>query len=205
MKIVIATHNRHKIVEIGASFAPHGIVIAPLPRMTFPPENGKTFAENATIKAIAVARETGLVSIGDDSGLCVDALGGQPGINSARYAGSPTNDAANNKKLLDDLSGTKRDDRSAHFVCALAVASPDGGIETVEGRVDGIILASIRGRGGFGYDPLFFLPAVGKTMAELSAMEKDAVSHRGRAVRLVIPIIQRLAKKLATASSAHLK
>ncbi|MBI3071079.1 MAG: RdgB/HAM1 family non-canonical purine NTP pyrophosphatase [Deltaproteobacteria bacterium] len=201
MKVVIATNNRHKIVEIGASFAPHGIVIAPLPRMTFPPETGLTFAENASIKAVAASQSTGYVSIGDDSGLCVDALGGQPGINSARYAGSPTDDNANNIKLLQEMHGTTRDDRSAQFVCALAVAQPDGALEVVEGRVNGIILMSSRGVAGFGYDPLFFLPSVGKTMAELSPIEKDAISHRGRAVRLVIPILLRLAKAKRTGST----
>lgn len=197
MRIVIATNNRHKITEIGASFAPHGFVIAPLNRTPLPPETGKTFAENAIIKAVAVAQSTGTVSIGDDSGLCVNALNGRPGIHSARFAGSPTNDEANNKKLLEELGGAKRDDRSAHFICALAVAVPNGPVETVEGRVDGIILSSLKGRAGFGYDPLFFLPSVGKTMAELSAIEKDAISHRGRAVRLLIPILQRLARELA--------
>ena len=194
MKVAIATNNRHKIVEIGAAFAPHGILIVPLPPMALPAETGKTFAENATIKAVAVAKETGHVSVGDDSGLCVDALGGLPGIQSARYAGSPTSDEANNAKLLEALRGTARDDRSACFVCALAVATPDGEIEVVEGRVDGIILTSVRGYAGFGYDPLFFFPGVGKTMAELSPIEKHAISHRGRAVRLVIPILQRLVK-----------
>ncbi len=144
-------------------------------------ENGTTFAENALIKARAAAA-SGHIGLADDSGLAVDALGGAPGVYSARYAGDHGNDAANNALLLQNLAAAE--DRAAAFVCALACVFPDGSAPiTAEGRVEGEILHAPRGEGGFGYDPLFYHAPTGKTMAEMTAEEKNAISHRGDAVR----------------------
>lgn len=144
-------------------------------------ENGKTFAENALIKANAVAAR-GVIALADDSGLCVDALGGAPGVLSARFAGVHGDDAANNRLLLERLKD--KHDRSAAFVTVFACAFPDGREPVVAtGRVEGEILQAPRGAGGFGYDPLFYYPPFEKTFAELSAEEKNSISHRGVAVR----------------------
>lgn len=145
-------------------------------------EDGETFAANAAKKAISAARASGRWALADDSGLCVDALGGAPGVRSARYAGEPADDARNNAALLRALEGTA--DRRARFVCSIALADPSGDVALrVEESVEGTILEAPRGRGGFGYDPLFFYPPLGRTFAELPPAEKDAVSHRGRALR----------------------
>ncbi len=143
-------------------------------------ETGATFAENARIKAKAAAK-SGYIGLGDDSGLTVTALDMAPGVYSARYAGEHGNDAKNNALLLRNLTGKK--DRSAAFVCALAAVWPDGRVVETEGRVEGVILTAPRGENGFGYDPLFYYPPFGKTMAEMTAAEKNGVSHRGDAVR----------------------
>lgn len=150
-------------------------------------EDGETFAENALIKARAAAA-SGKPGIGDDSGLCVTALDGAPGVYSARYAGEHGDDAANNRKLQKELEG--KNDRSAYFISAVACVFPDGREIVVEGRTEGVIITEARGQGGFGYDPYFFYEPLGKTFSELSADEKNAVSHRGKAVRA-------LAEKLA--------
>ena len=143
-------------------------------------EDGATFAENALIKANAAVK-AGYIALGDDSGLAVDALDGAPGVYSARYAGNH-DDAANNRLLLENLQGVA--DRTAAFVCSLACAFPDGSAPIVtEGRVQGEILHELRGENGFGYDPLFYYAPFGKTMAEMSEAEKNAISHRGAAVR----------------------
>ena len=143
-------------------------------------ETGATFAENARIKAKAAAK-SGYIGLGDDSGLTVTALDMAPGVYSARYAGEHGNDAKNNALLLRNLTGKK--DRSAAFVCALAAVWPDGRVVETEGRVEGVILTAPRGENGFGYDPLFYYPPFDKTMAEMTAAEKNGVSHRGDAVR----------------------
>lgn len=192
MKVVIATRNHHKLVELAATIVPFGFEIDAMPEVALPGEVGETFAENASAKALLVARVAGAFALGDDSGLCVDALQGRPGVHSARYSGSRANDQANNEKLLAELEAFPRDQRTAAFVCALAIASPEGVVELVEGRVEGVILERPRGKGGFGYDPLFLLPDIDKTMAELSPIEKNALSHRGRAVQRAIPILQRI-------------
>ena len=185
MKIVLASRNKHKISELQALMSEYveGVEILSLDDVGIfgeIEENGASFAENAAIKARAAAA-SGFVGIGDDSGLAVRALGGAPGIFSARYAGEHGNDAANNALLLKNLEGSA--DRYAEFVCALALVFPDGRepIE-VEGRTGGIILSEPRGEGGFGYDPLFFYEPLGKTYSELSAAEKNSISHRGRAI-----------------------
>ncbi len=145
-------------------------------------ENGTTFEENAMIKARSVWKE-GYLSIADDSGLCVNALNGAPGIFSARYAGEPSDTQKNNTKLLCELEN--KVDRSAYFVCAIACKMPNGEEFTVRGTANGIILESQAGDGGFGYDPLFYFPSLNKTFAQLSGEEKHKVSHRGNALRLL--------------------
>jgi len=158
-------------------------------------ENGATFAENALIKA-RVAASSGYIGVGDDSGLCVDALAGEPGIYSARYAAKcgfagEHNDAANNTVLLQRLAPYKGEARSAAFVCTIACVFPDGHEWTVRGEAPGLILEDYRGEGGFGYDPLFYYPPLEKTYAELTAEEKNAISHRGRAIKAFAKALQR--------------
>ncbi|MCI0588999.1 MAG: XTP/dITP diphosphatase [Planctomycetes bacterium] len=156
-------------------------------------EDGGTFAENAAKKAAAFARASGRWALGDDSGLCVDALGGRPGVRSARYAGENADDAANNRKLLAELGGVPPERRAARFVCSLALADPAGEIRlSVEKSTEGRILEAPRGDGGFGYDPLFFFPPLGRSFAELTPEEKDRVSHRGAALRALAEALSRL-------------
>ena len=194
MKIVLASRNKHKIGELEALLGKHipNIEILSLDDIGFEgdiDENGQTFEENAFIKARAVAA-MGYVGLGDDSGLCVRALGGAPGIYSARYAGEHGNDGANNKKLLSELSG--KEDRYAEFVCTIACVFPDGRECSVRGFVGGTIVDEYRGQGGFGYDPIFYYEPFGKTLAELSADEKNSVSHRGRAIELLATELKKL-------------
>ncbi len=184
MAFVLATRNGHKLKELAAMLAPE--VLEPLPdAVELPPETGSTFAENAIIKAEAAARATGKRALADDSGIVVEALGGGPGIRSARYAGEGATDAQNLAKLLEELRGVE--ERRAAYVCALALADPEGGREVFAGRCEGRIVHEPRGSGGFGYDPAFLpderRPGDDRTMAELSAAEKDEISHRGRAAR----------------------
>ena len=188
MEIVLASNNAHKIGELQALLSRYvdGVRVLSLRDIGFCDEiveDGKSFEENAFIKARAVASR-GYIGLGDDSGLVVRALGGEPGIYSARYAGEHGNDAANNALLISRLAD--KDDRYAEFVCLLACVFPDGidGGYSFRGAVEGEIIDEYRGEGGFGYDPIFFVPEVGKTFAEMSAEEKNSVSHRGRAVEL---------------------
>lgn len=190
--VVVATGNAHKLVEIEA------ILGAALPGTRFvalgqlgdfpdPEETGTTFEENALIKACAGVDETGLTCCADDSGLQVDALGGNPGVLSARYCGRHGDDEANNAKLLANLAGVPAERRRARFVSVVALVRPGGGALTARGTCEGSIGETARGSNGFGYDPLFWPDATpGRTMAELSADEKNAISHRHEAlVRLV--------------------
>ena len=184
MEIVIASRNKHKIEELEALLSRYvaGVKLLSLDDVGIAgdiEENGTTFSENALIKARAAA-SSGKIGVGDDSGLCVNALGGAPGIFSARFAGEHGNDAANNEKLLRELSD--KSDRTAAFVCAIACVMPDGREITVEGRAEGTILHSASGSNGFGYDPLFYYPPLDKTFASLSPEEKNGISHRARAV-----------------------
>jgi XTP/dITP diphosphohydrolase len=180
MRVVLASRNAHKAREFALLLAPHEIVPLP-PEVQLPPETGETFEENAIVKARAAAEATGLPAIGDDSGVCADALGGRPGVRSARYAGERASDGANLAKLLREAPAGS----GLSYVCALAYAAPDGAEEVVVGRCTGTLAATPRGDGGFGYDPAFLPDDVpdGRTMAELSPQEKDAISHRGRAAR----------------------
>ncbi|MFN8159504.1 MAG: RdgB/HAM1 family non-canonical purine NTP pyrophosphatase [Solirubrobacterales bacterium] len=182
--MILATRNEHKLREL-AQVLP-GAELRPLPDgVEMPPETGETFAENALIKARAACRATGEAAIADDSGIVVEALGGRPGVRSARYAGPGASDEENLSKLLEEVSGAA--DRRAAYVCAIALVTPSGEERVFEGRCEGTLAERPRGEGGFGYDPAF-LPADSgtadaRTMAELSAAEKHAISHRGRAAR----------------------
>ena len=187
--LLLATHNAHKVEEFRAILASltagdqesyRVLSFRDVPDIPDVEETGSTFSENALLKAEAGAK-LGYVTVADDSGLAVDALGGAPGIFSARYAGGHGDDDANNKKLLSEMDGAA--DRQAHYVCAIACVFPDGRRFTVEGTCEGEILTSPRGKGGFGYDPLFFVPDAGMTFAEMPADEKNARSHRTAALK----------------------
>lgn len=185
MEIVLASRNKKKIAELQTLLAESlaDVRVLSLDDIGFfddIEEDGATFEENAMIKAKAVA-ERGYIGVGDDSGLTVNALGGAPGIYSARYAGDHGNDAQNNEKLLRELSD--KNDRSAAFVSVVACALPGGESFTVRGECRGEILKEYRGEGGFGYDPLFYYPALKKSFAELTMAEKNEISHRGIAMR----------------------
>lgn len=191
MKIAIATNNRKKLAEIRTvlgGFFEEMYSLDDLGISVEIEETGSTLTENALIKARTILGMTGLASLADDSGLMCDALDGAPGVYSARYAGEGHDDKANNALLLENLAGR---DRSAHFCSVIALCLPDGREFTAEGRVDGVILDAERGEGGFGYDPLFFSPELGKTFAEASPDEKNSVSHRGRALRNMESVVER--------------
>jgi XTP/dITP diphosphohydrolase len=182
-RVVVATRNTHKLRELGEVLTE--MELTPLQdSVALPPETGATFAENALIKARAAHAATGLPAIADDSGIEARALGGRPGVHSARYAGAHASDAENLEKLLRELEGAE--DRRVAYVCVLAHVDEDGE-RVVEGRCEGRLASAPRGSGGFGYDPAFLPddtdPGDGRTMAELSPQEKHAISHRGRAAR----------------------
>jgi len=183
--LVLSTRNAHKLREFETLLAPHRVI--PLPdEVELPPETADTFAGNALGKARAAAEATGRAAIADDSGISAAALGGAPGVRSARYAGEDATDEENLAKLLREVPGSG--DRSVAYVCALAYVHPDGDEQVFEGRCEGTLAHDPRGSGGFGYDPAF-VPADrddGRTMAELSVEEKDAISHRGRAARALL-------------------
>jgi XTP/dITP diphosphohydrolase len=182
-ELVLSTRNLHKAGEF-AGLLP-GWNVLPLPDdLILPAETGTTFAENALIKARAAAEETGMAAIADDSGIAAAALDGAPGIYSARYAGEPTDDVANLDKLMREVA--RHDDATVEYVCVIAYVEPGSGIEkTFEGRCKGVLIEEKRGEGGFGYDPAVVPDDYddGRTMAELTPEEKDAISHRGRAAR----------------------
>lgn len=187
MKLILASNNAHKLVEIRAilgrefdeilSMKEAGIVHETV-------EDGSTFLENAEKKAREIMEISGCCALADDSGLCVEALGGAPGIYSARYAGEHGDDKANNRKLLRELEGVE--DRRAHFACAMVLVRPDGSVVRAEGRMDGVIAFEESGENGFGYDPLFYLPERGCTNAQLTPEEKNAISHRANALHALV-------------------
>lgn len=194
MVLVLATENRHKAEEIRAILR-GGIqlelrTLADYPGVKLPPETGKTYRENAIQKALAVVKATGQWAMGDDSGLEVEALGGAPGLYSARYAGEGVTYADNRKKLLDALGDLPDAKRKAAFTCTIAIAGPKGELDVVEGVCEGRITRAEAGGGGFGYDPIFFVPAYKKTFAELPAAEKNKISHRARAVGAAMEILR---------------
>ena len=195
-RVVLASRNEKKIAELRRILADSGldIEIVGLPPGPDVPETGSTFAENALLKARAAAAGTGLPAIADDSGLAVDELAGMPGVRSARWAGSrggtrAERDAANNALLLAQLEDVPPERRGAAFVCVVALVTPDGREHVVRGEMRGRLLTAPRGDGGFGYDPLFVADGQTRTNAELSAEEKDAISHRGRALRELARIL----------------
>ncbi len=187
-RLILASNNAGKLKEFGALLAPLGYSLHAQNEFNVPEaeEPHVTFVENALAKARHAAKLTGLPALADDSGLCVNALGGAPGVYSARYAGEPKSDARNNAKLVDDLVAMA--DKSAYYFCVLIFVrhADDPQPLIAEGRWDGEIIADPRGQGGFGYDAHFLLPALGKTAAELSAEDKNRLSHRGQAIRLLI-------------------
>ena len=196
-RVVLATRNAHKVIELGRILADAGLEVDLVGIDAFPDvpevaETGRSFQENALLKARTVAAATGLPAIADDSGLCVDALGGMPGLLSARWAGRHGDDAANLDLVLAQLADVPDEHRGAAFVCAAAAALPDGRADVVAGRLDGRLVHERRGSGGFGYDPIFVPESERRTTAELSAAEKDAISHRGRAFRGLVPVLRRL-------------
>lgn len=197
MKIVLASRNKHKIEEWQATLKKYidGVEILSLNDVGITgdiEEDGETFEANALIKASAAAGR-GYISIGEDSGLEVAALGGEPGVYSARYAGEHGNDRANNELLLEKLSD--KGDRSAKFVCVIGCIFPDGEHgECFRGETEGVILTEYRGGGSFGYDPLFYYEPMGKTFSEMSGEEKNSVSHRGKAIELFAKRLAELKK-----------
>ena len=196
MKYVLATHNPGKLKEMGAILAQFGVeVVSPrdLGLTVDVEETGTTFAENAMLKAKAICAAAKLPAIADDSGLCVDALNGGPGVYSARYGGEGLDDKGRYMLLLNSLRGQST--RTAHFTCAIACAFPNGDTLTAEGRCDGTIAYAPMGEGGFGYDPVFFVPELKKTFGQLTAEEKSAISHRGRALESFIGKLETYLKK----------
>lgn len=195
--LVLATRNPHKVEELHEILAEAGVDVRLVPTSDFPdlpdvPETGATFAANALLKARAVAAVTGLPAVADDSGLCVDALNGMPGIFSARWAGGHGDDRANLDLVLAQIADVPDERRGAAFECAAALVLPDGREQVAEGRVEGVLVRERRGSGGFGYDPVFVPHGDTRTTAEMSAAEKHAISHRGRAFRALAPAIREL-------------
>ncbi len=185
MKFVLASQNKHKLVEMQSILSAHGVEVvleSDVGLHVDVEETGESFAENAMLKAKAVMEASGLPAIADDSGVCVDALNGGPGIYSARYGGPELDDAGRYRLLLENMRGAKT--RAAHFTSAIACIFPNGDTIEAEGICPGTIAFAPQGDGGFGYDPVFFLPELRKTYAQLTAEEKAAVSHRGKALEI---------------------
>lgn len=194
MKLLIATHNNKKRVELQRILSPLGIEVVLAEDIGCDlrdvEETGTTFEENAKLKAVAGCEDSGIACIADDSGLCVDFLNGEPGVYSARYSGVHGDDEANIDKLLNNLNGVPKENRTARFVCAACCAFPDGKIITVRGECEGEILTERHGNGGFGYDPIFM--ANGKPFGEITSEEKDKMSHRGNALRLMAEELKKI-------------
>jgi XTP/dITP diphosphohydrolase len=198
MLLVLGTRNKKKRGEIAEILGDLAFELGDLtawPDLGEVEETGATFEENARLKATAVARGTGHWAIGEDSGLVVPALGGAPGVYSARYAGKHGDDEANNAKLLAELDKLPDGDRSAYYICTAALADATGEVKAVvDGRCHGVIIREPRGTGGFGYDPLFLIPEYHRTFGELSAVVKHALSHRGRALNKLRPTLRAIFK-----------
>lgn len=185
-EVLLATRNPAKSLEIREILSGLGArwrTLEEFPGVLDAEEIGATFAENARLKALYYAEATGYTSLADDSGLEVDALGGRPGVHSARYAGPEKDDAANNALLVSELVGVPAERRTARFRCAAALAEPGRIIAQAEGTIEGVIIDGPRGENGFGYDPHFLVPHLGRTTAELTTSEKSRISHRGYALR----------------------
>jgi len=198
MKLILATGNEHKVEELQEMLKDLDFGITSLkdyPEVGEIIEDGKTFEENALKKARQVFNTTGEWSLADDSGLVVDALNGEPGIYSSRYSGKEKDYAANNEKLLKEMTGVPEDKRSARFVSVMALVGPNGEEYIVKGECEGFITEKLIGNQGFGYDPLFFIPDKKKTMAELSMDEKNEISHRGKALEKMRDLLLDLFEK----------
>ncbi|MFE2108904.1 RdgB/HAM1 family non-canonical purine NTP pyrophosphatase [Kitasatospora sp. NPDC059463] len=196
-RLILATRNQHKVAELRDILGDAGLDVELVGADAYPeipdvPETGVTFAENALLKAHALARATGLPAVADDSGLCVDVLNGAPGIFSARWSGRHGDDRANLDLLLAQLSDIAPEHRGAHFFCAAALALPDGTERVVEGRLLGTLRTAPAGTGGFGYDPILQPLGESRTCAELTPAEKNAISHRGQAFRALAPVVKTL-------------
>ncbi len=196
-RVIFATRNPAKLAELrrildAARVGVDAGDLEEFPAMPEVAETGRTFADNALLKARAVAAFTGLPAVADDSGLCVDALNGMPGVLSARWSGRHGDDDANLRLVLGQVMDVPAGQRGAHFACAAALVLPSGGEHVVEGSVHGSLTDAPRGSGGFGYDPIFVPDGEQRTTAEMSAEEKDKISHRGKALRALAPVIAAL-------------
>jgi len=192
MDIIIATSNQNKLKEFKALLKDHKISILSLndfPQIPAVVEDGKSFYENALKKATTVARCTGKLTIADDSGIEVEALGGKPGVYSSRFAGEDASDEENNARLLKELQGIPPDKRGACFKCVLVIAKPEGETAFVEGECRGTIIEELRGHYGFGYDPLFLVPEYNKTFSEITPEEKNKISHRAKALQKLLELL----------------
>jgi XTP/dITP diphosphohydrolase len=198
-KILVASTNPGKLKELQEMLGRdiEWVGLADFPNIPEIEEDGKTFAENARKKALGYAKETGLWTLADDSGLVVDALGGQPGVKSARFSGDKDKnrgllDHKNMAKVLDLLKDVPKEKRSARFVCCLCLASPEKVLVETEGKLEGVITNRQAGENGFGYDPVFYVPKLNKTVAQLTNEEKNETSHRGNAIRKLKPLLNKL-------------
>ncbi len=199
MEILLATGNGNKVKELQKMLDEQpqskGWVVKSLrdfPDIVIPAEDAPDFLGNALIKARAAAKQTGLLTLADDSGLAVDALDGAPGVRSARYAGEEHDDAANNAKLLRAMAAVPAAKRTARFMCCIALVAPDGREDHAVGACEGRIALEPKGEDGFGYDPLFIVDGLNKTMAELTMAEKNKISHRGKALKEILPKINKI-------------
>lgn len=185
MKLVLASKNKKKIAEMNQILGSLGIEVCSQEEAGVNlevEETGITFEENSLLKAKAVMEHSGMPAIADDSGLCVDALGGAPGVYSARYGGEGLDDAGRTRLLLENMKG--QSPRTARFVCVITCCFPNGDVITARGECEGTVAFAAMGQGGFGYDPVFFIPGLKKTFAQLEAQEKNAISHRGKALEI---------------------
>lgn len=199
-KLLVATTNKKKLEELRALVADLDLellCLADLPEYREVPETGKTFRENAALKAMGYAKQTGYLTLGEDSGLSCDALGGEPGVYSARFAGPGKNDPDNNLKVLNMMEDVPDERRAAHFTSAVAIALPGRLIGTVEGQVYGQISREVLGENGFGYDPIFYYPPYGKTFGQVSAEMKHRVSHRAQALGQAKELLSRFLSRAA--------
>jgi XTP/dITP diphosphohydrolase len=191
--LLLATTNRHKFDEYYAIFSDLPVMLRSLRELhieTDVEETGQTFTENAQLKALAYAQASGMLSLADDSGLEIDALNGAPGVFSARFAGRDTPYEERFRLILEQLQGLSGEQRGARFRCAIALAEPSGYCRVVEGVIEGIIADSPRGTRGFGYDPIFLLPELGRTFAEVTSEQKNRISHRGRAAQFARVLLE---------------
>jgi XTP/dITP diphosphohydrolase len=197
-ELVLATRNHHKVIELVALLDNQSITIRTLDEFPDAPdvvEDGDTCEANAVKKARAIAEFTGMAAVADDTGLEVDALGGRPGVYAARYAGEHATYEDNCQKLLQQLQGVPHERRTARFITVAAIALPSDGVQVTTGQLQGVIAETPAGSQGFGYDPVFFIPELGKTLAELSSQEKNRISHRAKAFAQVRKLLQDIFKQ----------